>query len=144
MREDRGEEKRWYQKPEFIWTIATFLLLQGIQAWRSSNQEAAKSAVQALGTEDLKRTFDGFKTSIFERLASMDKNQQDAAREQRELWQKQHDDVNNIGSAVATQRKDFDGFVQRDESEKQLLQTKIDNARERLIGLEKLLQEARR
>lgn len=110
MKEDRGTEKRWYQKPEFLWTIITFILLQGATAWRSSNDAAAKGAVQARSFDELKRSFDDFQKVALGRLDGIDKRQEEYQAEQRRAWQAEHDSNSDLKGKYELLKTGLDGL----------------------------------
>lgn len=142
--EGRGQEKRWYQKPEFIWTICVFVLLQVAGQWKSSNDRAAQEAVRNRGIDELKSSFDDFRTKAFaefqtevrQRFQNQEARNAEWQTEQRRTWQIEHDanaDTKSLAEQVASGLREFKDDYKRQKEQQDML---ILTARERIGKLE--------
>lgn len=98
MTEGRNTEKRWYQKPEFLFTILAFVLVQGVTYWKSSVNQASQGAVQARDFEDFKQKFIGFQQDVLKQIAELRSSQTMWQDEQRKAWQAEHDSNSELKS----------------------------------------------
>jgi len=132
MTEARGQERRWYQKPEFLFTIFVFLLAQGVTYWRSSVNQATADLNQRRDFEEFKRNQDNFNRDLLGRMSSFEKKQEDVLK----AWNTEHDGVNALTGLVGTLRREYDSFVLRHDEDERTQNAYQTNTRERVIKLE--------
>jgi hypothetical protein len=125
-------EKRWFQKPEFLFTIFAFAAINGLTFWRSTINQAKADTDQRRDFEEFRRNQDSFNKGLLDRMSSFEKRQDDVLK----AWNTEHDGVNTLTGLVGTLRKEYDSFVLRHDEDERTQNAYQTNTRERVIKLE--------
>jgi hypothetical protein len=103
-KDERGGEKRWYQKPEFIWMVGTFVLLQLLTYIGNVRAQATNAARQEANVANFTQTMQQFL-----RDDAHDKGEQKAKMES---LNKAIDDANHATERAITEVQNKAGMIE--------------------------------